>query len=171
MCSNEWGPLYYLHLLFDLLGVEIKVAVADPLDFEPVPEVIVPTALELHLQPIDVLLLEAPTRGVRVFVEADAVPQADLQRRLQAALHRVAHDDSQQHEDGEEARDGKVGLQEVLPAGKPPRVQRVLTDLWRKVVDAQRGQTDDHEGVGHDMYVCVIHHLRRSHTKDRECKI
>lgn len=171
MCSNEWSPLYYIHLLFDLLGVEIKVAVADPLDFKPVPKVIVPTALELHLQSIDVLLLEAPTRGVRVLVEADAIPETDLQGRLQAALHCVAHDDSQQHEDGEEARDSKVGLQEVLPAGKPPCIQRILTNLWRKIVDAQRSQTNDHEGVGHDVYVCVVHHLRKSHTNERECKI
>lgn len=98
--GSSFGRIY---LLFHFCGAEVKVAVADPLDLKPVPEVIVSAALELHLQAVDVLLLEATARGVRVLVEADAVPQAGFQRRLQAALHGIAHDDGQQHEDSEEA--------------------------------------------------------------------
>lgn len=80
-------------LLLHFFGAEVKVAVTDPLDLKPVPEVIVPTTLKLHLQPINVLFLEAAARGVCVLVEANAIPQASLQRRLQTALHRIAHDD------------------------------------------------------------------------------
>lgn len=80
--------------LFHFFGAEVKVAVADPLDLKPVPEVTVSTALELHLHAINVLFLEAAAGGVCVLVEADAVPQANLQGRLQTALHCVAHDDS-----------------------------------------------------------------------------
>lgn len=147
------------NLLFHLLGAEIKVAVADPLDFKPVPEVIVSTTLELHLQLINVLLLEAAPWCVCVLVEADAVSQASLQRRLQTSLHCIAHDDSEQHEDGEETRDCKVGLQEVLPARKSPDIQGILTDLCRKVVDTQGGQANNHKGIGHNVYICVIHYL------------
>lgn len=118
-----------VNLLFHFLGAEVQVAITDPLDLEPVLEVIVPTALELHLQPINVLLLEAATRGVCVLVEADAVPQASFQRRLQTACHCIAHNDSQQHEGGEKARCGKIGLQEVLPARKAASIQSILTDL------------------------------------------
>lgn len=98
------------NLLFDFLRAEIKVAVADPLDLKPVPEVIVSTTMEVHLQAIDVLFLEAAARGVCVLVEADAVPQANFQRGLQTSLHRKAHDDSEQHEHSEEARDSEIGL-------------------------------------------------------------
>lgn len=70
------GELFfgYIYLLFHFLGAEIKVAVANPLDLKPVPEVIVAAALELHLQAVDVLLLEAAAWGVRVLVEPNAVP-------------------------------------------------------------------------------------------------
>lgn len=156
-----WNPLFTFshNLLFHFLSAEIKVAVADPLDLKPVPEVIVSTALKLHLEAIDVLFLETAAWGVCVLVEADTIPQAHLQRRLQAALHCIAHNDSQQHEDSEETRDGKVGLQEGLPARKSPRIQCILTDLWGEVVDAQGGQPNYHEGIGDNMYVRVIHHL------------
>lgn len=148
-----------VNLLLHFLGAEIKVAVTDPLDLKPVPEVVVSTALKLHLQAINVLLLEAAAWGVCVLVEANAVPQANLQRTLQTALHCKAHDDSQQHEDGKETRDGKIGLQEGLPARKSPGVKSILTDLRSKVVDTQGGQTNNHESVGHNMYVRVIHYL------------
>ena len=115
--------------LFHFLGAEVKKTVTDPLDLEPVLEVGVSAALVFHLHAIYLLFLVAAARGVRVLVETDAVPQAGLQRRLQTALHRVAHDDGQQHEDGEETRDGKVGLQHVLPAREAPGVQSILTDL------------------------------------------
>lgn len=153
-------PCIVVHnLLFDFFWAEVKVAVADPLDLKPVPEVVVSTALKRHLQTVDVLLLEAATRGVRVLVEADAIPQADLKRRLQTALHGKAHDDRKQHEDSKETRNGKVWLQEGLPARKPASVQGILADLWCKVVDTQGGQTNYHEGIGHNMDVRVIHHL------------
>lgn len=116
-------------LLFHFLGAEVQVAIADPLDLKPVLEVTVSAALKLHLQAIYILFLEAAAGGVCVLVEAKAVPQAGLQRRLQAALHCIAHDDSQQHEDSEERGDGKVRLQEVLPPGKSPCIQSILTDL------------------------------------------
>lgn len=73
-----WNPLLSSPLLFHFLRAEIKVAVADPLDLEPIPEVIVPTTLKLHLQTIDVLLLEAAAWCVCILVEADAIPQASL---------------------------------------------------------------------------------------------
>lgn len=118
-----------MNLLFHFFGTEVQVTIADPLDLKPIFEVIVSTALKLHLQAIYVLFLEAAARGVCVLVETKAVPQAGLQRRLQAALHRIAHDDSQQHEDSEERRDSEIWLQEVLPARKSPCVQGILTDL------------------------------------------
>lgn len=140
-------------LLFHFFRAEVQVTIADPLDLKPVPEVIVSTALKLHLQMIYVLFLEAAARGVCVLVETKAVPQAHLQRILQAALHHIAHDNSQQHEGGEERGNTKVRLQEVFPARESPCVQSILTDLCCKVVDTQRGQTDNHESVGNNVYV------------------
>lgn len=116
-------------LLFHFLRAEVQVTIADPLDLKPVPEVIVATAPKLHLQAIYVLFLEAATRGVCVLVETKAVPQAHLQRILQAALHYTAHDHRQQHEDGEERGNTKIWLQEVFPPRESPCVQSILTDL------------------------------------------
>lgn len=77
--SQMGTPLPYIRLLFHFLRAEIKVAVADPLNLEPVPEVTVPTTLKVHLQAIDVLLLEAAAWRVCVLVEADTISQASLQ--------------------------------------------------------------------------------------------
>lgn len=67
-----------IHSLLDVLGGEVQVSVADPLNLKPVPEVAVSTAAKLHLQTIDGLLLETAARHVCVLVEADAIPQAHL---------------------------------------------------------------------------------------------
>lgn len=84
-----------VYSLLDFLGSEIQVSVADPLNLEPVLEVVVSTAAKLHLQTINGLLLEATARDVRILVEPDAVPQAHLKQRIPFAkcfreLHNAA---------------------------------------------------------------------------------
>lgn len=118
-----------MNLLLYFFGVKIKISVADPLDLKPVPKVVVTTALKGHLQVVDVLFLEAAAWCVCILVEAYAIPQATLQSGLKAASHGVAHNDGQQHEHSEERRDGKIRLQEGLPARKSTSIQSVLADL------------------------------------------
>ena len=68
-------PLYFslistfiriIHSLFHFLGGEVQITVVDPLHLKPVLEVAVTTTLELHLQTVNGLLLEASTWGVCV---------------------------------------------------------------------------------------------------------
>lgn len=71
-------PLRAIHSLLHVFGGEVQVSVIDPLDLEPVLEVVVSTAAKLHLQAIDGLLLETAARHVCVLVETDAVSQTHL---------------------------------------------------------------------------------------------
>lgn len=70
--------VFFVNSLFDFLGSEIQVSAADPLNLEPVLEVVVSTAAKLHLQTINCFLLEAAARDVCILVEPDAIPQAHL---------------------------------------------------------------------------------------------
>lgn len=71
-------PCAMIYSLLYILGGEVQVSVADPLDLEPVLEVVVSATTKLHLQTIDGLFLETATRYVCVLVETNAVPQAHL---------------------------------------------------------------------------------------------
>lgn len=67
-----------IYSLLDILGGEVQVSVADPLDLKPVPEVVVSATAKLHLQTIDSFFLETATRHVCVLVETNAIPQTHL---------------------------------------------------------------------------------------------
>lgn len=75
-----------IHSLLDILGGEVQVSVVDPLNFEPVLEVVVSTATKLHLQTIDGLFLKAAARNICVLVEANAIPQAHLTAEREAGV-------------------------------------------------------------------------------------
>jgi len=78
------------YLLFHFFGAEVQISVADPLNFEPIFEAIVPTAFELNLEHVNGLLHEAPSGGVCVPVELHAVLEPLGQRALQRAPHEKA---------------------------------------------------------------------------------
>lgn len=67
-----------IHSLLDIFGGEVQVSVADPLNFKPVPEIVVSTAAKLHLQTINGLFLKTAARHVRVLVETNTIPEANL---------------------------------------------------------------------------------------------
>lgn len=67
-----------IHSLLDVLGGEVQVSAADPLNFKPVLEVVVSTTAKLHLQTINGFFLVTTARHVCVLVEANAIPQAHL---------------------------------------------------------------------------------------------
>lgn len=67
-----------IHSLLDVLGSEVQVSVADPLNFKPIPEVVVSTTAKLHLQTIDGLFLKTAARHVCVLVKPNTIPQAHL---------------------------------------------------------------------------------------------
>lgn len=67
-----------IHSLLDVLGGEVQISIADPLNLKPVLEVVVSTAAELHLQTINGLLLKTAAGHVCVLVEADPIPQSHL---------------------------------------------------------------------------------------------
>lgn len=75
-------PPCAIHSLLHFFGGEVQVSVIDPLDLEPVLEIVVSAAAKLHLQSIDGLLLETASRHVRVLVETDAVSQTHLARNM-----------------------------------------------------------------------------------------
>lgn len=66
------------HSLLDILGGVVQVSVADPLNFKPILEVGVSTAAKLHLQTINGFFLKTASGYIRVLVEANTIPQADL---------------------------------------------------------------------------------------------
>lgn len=70
--------IHVIHSLLDVFGGEVQVSVVDPLNFEPILEVVVSTAAKLHLQTIDGLFLKTAARHVCVLVEANTIPQAHL---------------------------------------------------------------------------------------------
>lgn len=72
-----------IHSLLDILGGEVQVSAADPLDLKPISEVVVSAAAELHLQKIDGLFLETAARHICVLVETNAIPQAHLSEETQ----------------------------------------------------------------------------------------
>lgn len=79
-----------MHSLLHFFGGEVQVSVIDPLDLEPVLEVVVSTAAKLHLQAIDGLLLETAARHVCVLVETYSVSQTHLaESERYWALHLV----------------------------------------------------------------------------------
>lgn len=67
-----------VHSLLDILGGEVQVSVADPLNLKPVLEIVVSATAKLHLQTINGFFLEAATRHVCVLVETNTIPQAHL---------------------------------------------------------------------------------------------
>lgn len=148
------------HSLFNVLGAEVKVAIADPLHLKPIPVVIVAAALEIHLKAVNGLLLETAAGRIRILVEADALPQTNQQGGFQGALHDEAHKHGHEHEEGDEHGGAKVGLQEGLPLRESTRVQGILTDSSGKVVDPQTAQAHDHQGVRYDVNVGVAHYLQ-----------
>lgn len=87
------------HLLFHFFGAEVQISVADPLNFEPVFEAIVPTAFELNLEHVDGLLHEASPGGVCVPVELHAVLEPLGQRAVQRAPREEANQRNEEKED------------------------------------------------------------------------
>lgn len=77
---------HVIRSLLDILGGEVQVSVVDPLNLEPVLEVVVSTATKLHLQTIDGLFLKAAARDVCVLVEANTIPQAHLTVEREAGV-------------------------------------------------------------------------------------
>lgn len=67
-----------MNSLFDILGGEVQVSIAHPLNLEPIPEVVVSTTTKLHLQMINGLFLETASWHVCVLVEANSISQAHL---------------------------------------------------------------------------------------------
>lgn len=67
-----------IHLLLDIFGGEVQVSVVDPLNFEPIPEIVVATAAKLHLQMINGLFLKTAAWHICVLVEPNAIPQTHL---------------------------------------------------------------------------------------------
>jgi len=63
-----------IHSLLDVLGSEVQVSVADPLNFKPILEVVVSTTAKLHLQTINGFFLKTAARHVGILVEPDAIP-------------------------------------------------------------------------------------------------
>ncbi|KAK0138967.1 hypothetical protein N1851_024482 [Merluccius polli] len=84
-----------------------------------------------------------------------------LERLLEVSLQCVA-ERYRGDEQGTEERDhSKPTQQEVLPAREASRVQGVLTNTPREPVGADSSQAHQHENVGYDVDLRVVHHLHQ----------
>ena len=111
------------HLLFDFLGAEVQVAVANPLNLEPIPVVVISTATELYLHQVQGPLHVAASRCVRVLVVPHAVPQPLSQGELQGDPHQEAQQGRDKQQSVKHHAEHQEVLQHGLPLHKLGRVQ------------------------------------------------
>ena len=124
------------YLLFDFLWAEIKVAVANPLNLEPISEVVISAAAKLHLHQVQGPLHVAAPRRVRVLVELHAVPQPLGQGELQGDPHQEAQHGRHEQQAVEHNAHHQEILQNGLPLHELGRIQRVVADFASQGVDA-----------------------------------
>lgn len=148
-----------LYSLSDGVVAHVQVAVADPLDLEPVPEVVVAAAAELDLRQVQCSLHETASWRVRVLVELDAVLQALGQGQVHGELHEEAEQGRYQQQHVEAAAEQQVGLQHRLPLGELYGVQRVVANFTPESVDPAGQHAHQNQQVGHQVALVVVHHL------------
>lgn len=148
-----------LYSLSDGVVAHVQVAVADPLDLEPVPEVVVAAAAELDLGQVQCSLHETASWRVRVLVELDAVLQALGQGQVHGELHEEAEQGRYQQQHVEAAAEQQVGLQHRLPLGELYGVQRVVANFTPESVDPAGQHAHQDQQVGHQVALVVVHHL------------
>lgn len=96
----------------------------------------------------------------------DGVPY--LQGLLQATLQRVTEHHNGEEQTTEQRRPGIPSQQGNLPAREATCIQRVLAHTTSKPICADGSQTHHHQDVGHHMDLCVVHHLQKRTSDDKD---
>lgn len=149
----------YQYSLFNLVIAEVQVAVANPLDLEPILVVVVAAATELNLGHIQRSLHEASSWRVCVFVVLHSILQAFSQGEVQRDLHQETQQSRDKEDDAENQTPTHVGLQYRFPLGELDCVKGVMAHFAPKSVDTTGHESHQNEQVGHEMALVVIHHL------------